>query len=55
VPAQSPAGNAIPVTPDNFGCPETDMYFVLFGTRCGSAILNNGWKFPDGNKRASNS
>src|SRR5262245_17650896 len=31
--AQSPAGNAIPVTPDNFRRAETDMYFGLFARR----------------------
>ena len=27
---QLPAGNAVPVTPDNFVRAETDMYFALF-------------------------
>src|SRR6188508_887067 len=47
-PSPSPAGNSIPVTPDNFVRAETDMYFAQFAKKGGFGKFNHSRDLPLG-------
>jgi hypothetical protein len=44
--AQSPGGNAVPVTADNFVRAETDMYFGVFVKRSGPGTFYHFRELP---------
>ena len=46
--ASAPAGNAVPVTVDNFIRAETDMYFTKFANRGGFGKFNHSRDLPLG-------